>query len=279
MDVGTDQWYEAKQSIDSVTSSITECDKNIVDYKNNITELANIIHEKLYTELQKVTNEMDFFANLVSSTDSTDDKTGTLTSNGLLTLADYMVGYNEKFFEAEKTKALLDNLQANKSAGNYSFMDVEGNQRDYQSPEQFQEAIDKLYSDWRDQISSTNDYEQKAIDLIKKKYEAELAYLQELINSKKEALQAEKDLYDYQRSIADKSKNIATLQKQITALSGDDSEEGKARVQKLQTSLEEAQQDMKDTQYDKMISDQSDMLDKLYDEYEDLMNKLLKDTN
>ena len=279
MDVGTDQWYEAKQSIDSVTSSITECDKNIVDYKNNITELANTIHEKLYTELQKVTNEMDFFANLVSSTDLTDDKTGTLTSNGLLTLADYMVGYNEKFVEAEKTKALLDNLQANKSTGNYSFVDVEGNQRDYQSPEQFQEAIDKLYSDWRDQISSTNDYEQKAIDLIKKKYEAELAYLQELINSKKEALQAEKDLYDYQRSIADKSKNIATLQKQITALSGDNSEEGKARVQKLQTSLEEAQQDMKDTQYDKMISDQSDMLDKLYDEYEDLMNKLLKDTN
>ena len=54
--------------------------------------------------------------------------------------------------------------------------------------------------------------------------------LQELINAKKEALQAEKDLHDYQKSIQEKTKDINTIQTQIAAYSGDTSQEAMAKL-------------------------------------------------
>lgn len=86
-------------------------------------------------------------------------------------------------------------------------------------------------------------------------------------------------MYDYQKSITSQTKNIATLQKQLAALQGDDSEEGRAKRTKLQLSLDEANQELQDTEYERYLSDQQNMLDNLYTEYEDLMNSLFKDQN
>ena len=78
-------------------------------------------------------------------------------------------------------------------------------------------------------------------------------------------------------------RNIALIEKQIAALSGDHSEEARAKLQKLQVSLEEAQEELRDTEYDKWYDDQTDMLDNLADEVEDfwerIMNDLRKDIN
>ncbi|RKI36696.1 hypothetical protein D7V86_25320 [bacterium D16-51] len=65
------------------------------------------------------------------------------------------------------------------------------------------------------------------------------------------------------------------IQKQIAALSGDNSEEARARLQKLQVQLEEAQDDLKETEYDRWLSDQEDMLDSLADEMEDFWESLI----
>ena len=73
--------------------------------------------------------------------------------------------------------------------------------------------------------------------------------------------------------MAEKTKNVADIQKQLSALSGDDSEENKAKIQQLKVDLEEAQKDLEETQYDKWYSDQTDMLDKLAEEYEALITE------
>ena len=87
----------------------------------------------------------------------------------------------------------------------------------------------------------------------------------------------EKDLYDYEKNISNQTKNIATLEKQLTALKGDDSEEGRAKRAKLQVSLDEANQELQDTEYERYISDQQNMLDNMYTQYEDLLAALEKD--
>lgn len=82
-------------------------------------------------------------------------------------------------------------------------------------------------------------------------------------------------LYDYQNDVKDQTKDIATLQKQLAAYEGDDSEEAKAKRQELQNSLEEAEQDLKDTEYDHYIDAQEELLDELYEQYEEILNQRL----
>lgn len=69
------------------------------------------------------------------------------------------------------------------------------------------------------------------------------------------------------------------MRKQIAALKGDTSKEGEARSQKLQAQLKDAQDGLKDTEYDRYISDQQNMLDNMYNEYSALLTDLEKDTD
>ena len=66
------------------------------------------------------------------------------------------------------------------------------------------------------------------------------------------------------------------MEKQLASLQGDTSEEGRAKLQKIQVSLDEANQELQDTEYERYISDQQNMLDNLYSQYEDLIHELEK---
>ena len=88
-----------------------------------------------------------------------------------------------------------------------------------------------------------------------------------------------KDLYDYQKKINSKTSDIASIQKQLAAYANDTSEENRARVQKLQTQLEKAQDDLQETEYQQYIKDQKALLDDLYSDYEDILNARLDDVN
>ena len=61
----------------------------------------------------------------------------------------------------------------------------------------------------------------------------------------------------------------------MTAYQGDDSEEARATIQKLQVSLSEAKDNLEETEYDKYISDQEEMLDTLRLQTEEWINARL----
>ena len=88
-------------------------------------------------------------------------------------------------------------------------------------------------------------------------------------------LKSKKDLYDYQRDIADKTSEVSNLQKQINAFSMDTSEEGRMRLQQAQDALREAQENLQQTEYERYISDQEELLNNLYTEYTDVLNSRL----
>lgn len=62
-------------------------------------------------------------------------------------------------------------------------------------------------------------------------------------------------------------------------MSGDDSESAKTKIQQLKVSFDEAKQDLQDTEYEKWISDQQEMLDSLYNEYHDFVDDHMNDTD
>ena len=84
-------------------------------------------------------------------------------------------------------------------------------------------------------------------------------------------------MYDYQKKVKEQTEEIASLEKQIAAYSGDISEENKARIQELKISLENAKEDLEETEYDKFISDTEMLLDDLMLEYETTLMSRLDD--
>lgn len=127
----------------------------------------------------------------------------------------------------------------------------------------------------RESILAAEDEKQAMIDLIKDGIEQQVDALKDLIDAYIKSLDSAKDLYDYQKKIKNHTKDIASLEKQLAAYQNDASEETKAKIQQLKVELEEARENLQDTEYDKYISDQKELLDNLYDEYESLMNERL----
>lgn len=92
----------------------------------------------------------------------------------------------------------------------------------------------------------------------------------------KQALQKvedRKDLYD------EKSRDEIREYFYENGVNVNDSEESRAQIQKLKVQLEEAKSDLKDTQYEKFISDTEDMLDDLMTDYQKFIDEKLNDTN
>ena len=141
------------------------------------------------------------------------------------------------------------------------------------------EKLQDIYATHRDEVKHTFDYESKIVNLMKEKHQAEADWLKDLIDKKKEALNAEKDLHYYAKNLKQQTDNIDSLRKQIAALKGDSSKESESRAQKLQAQLKEAEEGLKDTEYDRYVSDQQNMLDNMYNEYSALLTDLEKDTD
>lgn len=91
----------------------------------------------------------------------------------------------------------------------------------------------------------------------------------EIIELKKESLQASKDEADYQKSLASKMREIAKLQARIDALSLDDSREAQAERAGLLEELNELQGELTDDQADRTLEAQEDALDKMEESYHD----------
>ena len=127
----------------------------------------------------------------------------------------------------------------------------------------------------RESILAAQDEKQAIRDMVEEGISVELDALQELIDKYNESLDSAKDLYDYQQSIAEHTNNIASIQKQLSAYENDSSEETKAKIQQLKVDLEAAEKDLRDAEYDKYIADQKELLDNIYSEYEETLNKRL----
>lgn len=90
-------------------------------------------------------------------------------------------------------------------------------------------------------------------------------------------LNAQKDLYDYAKTIREQTKAVAQYEKQLEAIKNDTSEETKAQIQQIKVKLEDAKQDLADSEYNQWISDQQNIVDTFESELEDWINSRLDD--
>ena len=253
-------WYEMLSAINDVELEIQSATTELIEFNQTLQQLSWEVFDKIQNSVSGIIEEANFLIDVLDSKDLHTDK-GVITDEGLAVQGLHAVNYNTYMEQALAYADEMAKIEAEMAKDPY---DMELVERRNELLGLQQEAISNAMS------------EKEAIrDLVSDGYDKMLNSLDELINKRKEALQAEKDMYDYQNSISEKTNNIANLKKQLQAYSGDNSESAKATIQKLQLSLSEAEKDLQQTEYEKYLSDQEQMLDTLYDQTEQWVNERL----
>lgn len=260
----SEAWYDMAGDINQVEKALTDARTSLIEYENSMRELNWSNFDKLQDYIGDITKETDFLSSLISDKKLYDDY-GNLNDNGYSEMGLYGISYNALMNQADKYGEELKRINKELAEDPYNQILID-RQRE-------------LAEAQRNVVSSAMDEKDAIINLIKEAYDAQLDSLQKIIDKKKDALNAAKDLYDYENSIAEQTKKVADYRKQLIAYSGDDSEESKALVQQLTTNLADAEKALQETEYNKWKSDQEQMLDTLYSDYESLINERMDNTD
>ncbi len=264
----SEEWYEMKDAIDAVTNEIDESTRSIVEYQNAIRQLEWDKFDKGMESLKRDNSERDYQIDMLSHKKLVDDETGDFTDEGKTTLNLRKSNYQNYLTQAAKYQQEYQKLQSQIAKGELDADD-----------EKVVARLRELEDAHHNVMLSAEDEKESIASLIKEGYDAQLNSLSKLIQKYKDLRQNAKDAYEYQKSISEKTKNIASLQKQLAAYGSNDTEEARAKIQQLKVDLENAKQDLKDTEYEKYLSDTNDMLDELYSDYEAFIDKKLEDTD
>lgn len=256
--IGSEEWQAMVDEIDGISLSIEESKTSIAEWEQQIQELEWESFDNLMEKIGNITKETEFLIDLLGSKELYNKDTGELTEAGMATMGMHAQNYNVHMEEAARYQEEIDSM------GNVSTL----------TPEQI-ERRNELIEAQREAILAAEDEKQAIRDMVEEGIQYELDAMQERIDKYNEALESQKDLYEYQKKVKEQTKEIADIEKQLAVYAGDDSEEARQKVQKLQMQLENAKTELEETEYDKYLSGQEDLLDDLYTQYEELLNARL----
>ena len=257
---GSEAWYEMQIAINGAKEEIQATETEIVRLGNTIRETLWDRFEYVQDLISNITAESDFLIKLMSNSDLFTDN-GQMTEQGLSTMGLHGQNYNVYMNQADRYAEKIKELNA----------DIANDPNNTKLLEQREEWLKAQ----REAILNAEDEKQAIVDLVEQGIQKELAALKELIDTYNDSLDSAKDLYEYQKKVNDQAGEVAKLQKRLAAYQGDTSEESRATIQKLNTELKDAMEDLQETQQDRAISEQKKMLDQMYSEYEEVLNRRL----
>ena len=258
---GSEQYQEMEKSILDVQKSIEESKTSIVELNNAIRDLNWEVFDYAEERISKITNEANFLIDAFSNYDLYNEN-GTFNDKANATA--YLHGKNYEVYlqqsrdYAEEIKKI--NADLAKDPSNKDLIERREELLDLQ-----QESISNMYAE-KNAIKS----------LVEEGINKHLESLSELIDKYKESLNSAKDLYDYQENISQQTSEISRLQKILQSYEGmDDTEESRKSIQEYQNQLKDAQESLKETQWERFISESEKLLDDLYSDYEETLNARL----
>lgn len=260
----SEAWYEMQAKIRDTAEAMQDCNSQIIELKRNIRDLQWKQFDGMREAVEGLNDEAEFYIGLLSREQLFTDK-GLFNQNADtimgLHVQEYATNMNQVAKYGEEIVAIQKELA--KDQFNKDLID----------------RRNELVKAQRQSVEAMYDERDAMVSLVEDGIKAQLKYLKDLIDTYKESLDSAKDLYDYQKRVAEQTQKINSIQKQLSAYGGDDSEETRLTVQKLRSSLRDAQEDLNETQYSRYISDQKRLLDDLYDNYEKVLYARLDDVD
>lgn len=262
IDKYSEPWYNMQDEIDSIDESIQDCNKSTIEWGNSIRQIQWDLFDKLQDRISKINDEADFLKELMSSEKMYDDKNGgQITEYGKATFGLHGVKHNTLMAQADEYRKEMEKIdeQLKSDPFNQTLVD----------------RRNELHKLQQESITSAKQEKDAIKDLVEDGINSQLDALQKLIDKYTDLLDTNKDMYDYQKQLAEKQKEISSIEKQLAAYQGDTSEEGASKRQQLQNDLNDAKQDLAETQYERSIADQKKLLDDLYEQYDEVLNMRL----
>ena len=265
---GSEQWNAMVDAINDAKNAGAEAAQTILEYQNTIRQIKWDAFDNAMETVKRTGSEADYYINRMSGKKLVDDETGKYTEHGTATLSLHRQNYESYLAQAAAYQNEYDDIRQKIKTGELSAKDEAVIQR--------QRELEDAH---RDAALAAEDELEAIEDLVRQGYETQLTALGKLIDRYKELKNSAADAYGYQKQVADKVKTIAALQKQLTVLKTGGAEETRAQIQKLKVQLQDARDDLRDTQYEKYVSDAEEMLDDLLADYEEYIDEKLSDAN
>ena len=256
----SEDWYSMQSAIDEVSSSILDAKKALVEYDNTIRQINWDAFDRTRDDVENLITETDFLTELLKDVGITDDN-GNMTKGGQAAQA----------LLAQKYQLYLNQAKAYKDEIAKIDADLANDPYDKELLDRKQDLIDKE----QEAIKSAMSEKDAIKDLTNDAYSDFIDKLGDAIDKYKELMSTMKDAYDYEKSIREKTEALNVLEKQYSAYQGDNSEEGKKNIQQLKDQINSAKDDLKDTEYEKLISDTEKILDQLKDNTQEWLNQRL----
>lgn len=258
----SEDWYDMQSSIDDCTSSILDAEKALIEYDNAIRQINWDAFDRTRDDVEDLINETDFLVELLKDVGITDDN-GNMTKEGQAAQA----------LLAQKYQLYLNQAKAYKDEISKVNEDLANDPYDKELLDRKQDLIDKE----QEAIKSAMSEKDAIKDLTNDAYTDFIDKLGDAIDKYKELMSTMKDAYDYEKSIREKTEALNALEKQYSAYQGDNSEEGKKNIQQLKEQINSAKDDLKDTEYEKLISDTEKILDQLQSDTQEWIDRRLDD--
>lgn len=279
--VGTDEWFEMVQAIYDVDEAIVDCDISLEGFQNDINDLKFESFARIQNQLDNIDSQLSNIADLLTKYDwEIVSEDGLWTDKGIAAMGMYA-----QQMEIAQTKSQQYQKEINELNKLYD--------KGLVSETEYTEQLAELKDSQFDAVKSYEAAKDAIVDLNKVRVEAvkegikkELEAYQELINKKKEALDADRDMHDYEKNVAEKQKEISKIERKLAALSGDSSISATAQRRELQEQLLKAQEELEEIYRDRSYDNTINALDKEAEEYEknansemEALDKSLEDIN
>lgn len=260
----SEEWYSMTDSINSVEEAIQDANKSLIEYKNNLRQVKWDFFDKQEDYISKLQDESDWLINLITTENKLfNSDNGKITSSGKAVEGLHAINYNAYMTQADDYAKEIKKIDA----------EIANDPANTTLIERRQELLEQQ----RDMIKSAEDEKSAIKDLVSDGYDALSKALKKIADNYLDALNAQKDLYDYAKTIREQTKAVAQYEKQLEAIKNDTSEETKAQIQQIKVKLEDAKQDLADSEYNQWISDQQNIVDTFESELEDWINSRLDD--
>ncbi len=257
----SDEWYEAQGRINDVANAIDEAAVSMAEFRGQIRQIGWDNFDYLQGRVKDVASELSFMVNELSREGVADDKIGWLTEEGKSTAWLHANSYEVYREQAADYKKAVEELNKELADDPYNRTLLDRRQ--------------ELINSYRDAVEGAQDEKYAVIDLYEQGYNALSNKLKTLTSEYGELLDTQKDAFEYSDTIAGKTKEIAALRKQMEAYAGDMSEETRAKVQGIKVSLEEAEENLQETQYGRYISDTKNMLSDLQGDFDEAVQAII----
>ena len=176
---GSEEWYAMMETIYGVEEALQEAKNSMQEYINSMRQAEWDIFDKQQEHISNLISESEFLIDLLDNNDLFDEETGNITEYGQAALGLHAVDYNVYMAQADEYAKEIEEINKELAEDPYN--------------DKLLERRNELLESQREAILNAEAEKEAIKNLVKESYEAMLNALQEIIDKRKEALQAEED--------------------------------------------------------------------------------------